>query len=161
MLECCCRKLKKFPKIPTDGWLSQHQLGFLSVELGPLLLEIKFWWAKNHVTFCADSKQIRRHQWWRQRWPCSQSAMQLLTKTELEPFGLSLSPWSQRKTNPKKKMSQWYHTIGTFSFFWIGFSLRPKTETKRLKLGLSNHFWDKRYWPKSRKLPLNLQSCTS
>ena len=21
--------LKKFPKIPTDGWLSQHQLGFL------------------------------------------------------------------------------------------------------------------------------------
>jgi len=20
---------KKFPKIPTDGWLSQHQLGFL------------------------------------------------------------------------------------------------------------------------------------
>jgi len=30
MLECCCRKLKKFPKIPTDGWLSQHQLGFLS-----------------------------------------------------------------------------------------------------------------------------------
>ena len=29
MLECCCRKLKKFPKIPTDGWLSQHQLGFL------------------------------------------------------------------------------------------------------------------------------------
>jgi len=24
MLECCCRKLKKFPKIPTDGWLSQH-----------------------------------------------------------------------------------------------------------------------------------------
>jgi len=29
MLECCCRKLKKFQKIPTDGWLSQHQLGFL------------------------------------------------------------------------------------------------------------------------------------
>ena len=29
MLECCCRKLKKLPKIPTDGWLSQHQLGFL------------------------------------------------------------------------------------------------------------------------------------
>ena len=23
--------LKKIPKIPTDGWLSQHQLGFLSI----------------------------------------------------------------------------------------------------------------------------------
>jgi len=24
-------KIKKIPKIPTDGWLSQHQLGFLFV----------------------------------------------------------------------------------------------------------------------------------
>ena len=23
------RKIKKIPKLPTDGWLSQHQLGFL------------------------------------------------------------------------------------------------------------------------------------
>ena len=37
MLECCCRKLKKFPKIPTDGWLSQHQLGFLFSQIDFIL----------------------------------------------------------------------------------------------------------------------------
>jgi len=29
---------KKIPKIPTDGWLSQHQLGFLSVFVTVLVL---------------------------------------------------------------------------------------------------------------------------
>jgi len=27
-------KIKKIPKMPTDGWLSQHQLGFLLSNTG-------------------------------------------------------------------------------------------------------------------------------
>jgi len=55
MLECCCRKLKKFPKIPTDGWLSQHELGFLF--LYSLILDltrplVNHWSPLTHTSLC-------------------------------------------------------------------------------------------------------------
>ena len=52
-------KIKKFPKIPTDGWLSQHQLGFLSTYPNVVLYCQCPLTVKHILVECVDLKDVR------------------------------------------------------------------------------------------------------